>query len=326
MKRSVLILLVCTLVLSLASGAALAQSGRLLIWSAAAEEEAQALVEHFNSLYPDITVDIIRAGSGELMTRLMAEAPKPNGDIILGIAKEALDGVYDALEPYKAKHHDDIPANLRDSADVPAYYGFSMPLQAFMVNTDLLDPEDYPMTWASLADEKYKGEIILANPALSGSAYAQLYMMYDLYGFDFTVDVAKNAVFTASSTMVPESVARGEYAIGVTGEPNIAQHILAGSPVIAIYPEEGTGARFDGSAILKGGPNLENAKIFMDFLTSIDAYRTILETRSRRVVHPDLPGPGPLPGLSEIALRDYDAEEAAAIREDLTMRFSDAVF
>lgn len=326
MKRSMLILIVFTLVLSLASTAALAQSGRLLLWSAASEEEAQALVEQFNTMHPNITVDIIRAGSGELLTRLMAESPKPNGDILLGIAKEALDGVYDSLEPYKAKYHDDIPANVRDNAEIPAYYGYSMPLQAFMVNTDLLKPEDYPLSWASLADEKYKGEIILANPALSGSAYAQLYMMYDMYGFDFAVDVAKNAVFTASSTMVPEAVARGEYAIGVTGEPNIAQHILAGSPVIAIYPEEGTGARFDGSGILKGGPNLENAKLFMDFLTSEEAFRIILETRSRRVVHPNLPGPGPLPGLNDIVLRDYDAEEAAAIREDLTMRFSDAVF
>lgn len=326
MKRLVITTIVLALVLSLASVSTFAQSGRLSIWSAASEEEAQALVEQFRVLHPNISVDIIRAGSGELLTRLMAESPKPSGDILLGIAKESLDQVYDLLVNYKAQYHDDIPENLRDTAEVPKYYGFSMPLQAFMVNTNLLEPEDYPLSWADLADEKYRGEIILANPALSGSAYAQLYMMYDIYGFDFAVDVAKNAVFTASSTMVPESVARGEYAIGVTGEGNIAQHILDGSPVIAIYPQEGTGARFDGSGILLGGPNLENAKLFMDFLTSEDAYRIILETRSRRVVHPNLPGPGPLPALDEIVLRDYDAAEAAEIREELTMRFADTVF
>jgi len=54
--------------------------------------------------------------------------------------------------------------------------------------------------------------------------------------------------------MVPASVARGEYAIGVTGEPNVAQHIEQGDPVIAVYPEEGTGARFDASGIIKAGP------------------------------------------------------------------------
>lgn len=326
MRKPFVVLAITLLTLVLVGGAALAQTGSLAIWSAASEEEAQALVAEFKKLYPGIAVDLIRAGSGELLTRMQAEAPRPGGDIILGIAKESLDAVYDLLEPYKAANHDEIPENLRDSADVPRYYGYSMPLQAFMVNTDLLAPEDYPKTWKDLVDPKYKGEIILANPALSGSAYAQLFMMYELYGFDFCVEVGKNAIFTASSTMVPEAVARGEYAIGVTGEGNIALAINDGAPVIAIYPEDGTGARFDGSGILKGGPNPENAKLFMDFLTSLDAYRIIVETRQRRVVHPDAPGPGPLPPLSEVVLIDYDDAKAAEIREDLTMRFSDAVF
>ena len=207
MKRLVIITIVLALVLSLASVSTFAQSGRLSIWSAASEEEAQALVEQFRSC-TRTSPSISYGQAQELLTRLMAESPKPSGDILLGIAKESLDQVYDLLVNYKAQYHDDIPENLRDTAEVPKYYGFSMPLQAFMVNTNLLDPEDYPLSWADLADEKYRGEIILANPALSGSAYAQLYMMYDIYGFDFAVDVAKNAVFTASSTMVPESVAR----------------------------------------------------------------------------------------------------------------------
>ena len=63
----------------------------------------------------------------------------------------------------------------------------------------------------------------------------------------------------------------------------------------------------------------------MDYLTSEDAYRIIRETRDRRVVHPDFPGPGPLPSLNEITFFPYDAEEAAAIRDDLTTRFSDLI-
>ena len=165
MRKPFVVLAITLLTLVLVGGAALAQTGSLAIWSAASEEEAQALVAEFKKLYPGIAVDLIRAGSGELLTRMQAEAPRPGGDIILGIAKESLDAVYDLLEPYKAANHDEIPENLRDSADVPRYYGYSMPLQAFMVNTDLLAPEDYPKTWKDLADPKYKGEIILANRA-----------------------------------------------------------------------------------------------------------------------------------------------------------------
>lgn len=295
----------------------------LIVWSASAEDEAQALIARFNQLHPEIRVSVIRAGSGELLTRLNAEQPRPNGDVLLGIAKESFDTAYEYFRPYKTVNHDSIAPTVRDRGETPRYYGFSMPLQALMINTNLLKPEEYPTGWADLADPKYKGEIILANPALSGSAYAQLYMMYKLFGDDFLKLVARNAIFTASSTTVPESIARGEYAIGVTGENNIAKYISEGAPITYVYPIEGTGARFDASGIIVNGPNPRSAELFMDFLTSRDAYEIILNTRNRRVVIPELPGPQYLPALGEITLFDYDAVEAAEIREDLSSRFAD---
>lgn len=300
-----------------------ATASQLILWSAAAEDEAEALVKAFNTKHPEIKVSIIRAGSGELITRLNAEQPRPQGDILLAIAKETFDEHYNLFRPYKCANHDSIPPTVRDKAEVPRYYGFSMPLQAFMVNTKLLKPDQYPKKWIDLTNPKYKGEIILANPALSGSAYSQIYMMYKLYGEDALKKMAKNAVFVASSTAVPESVARGEYAIGVTGEANIAKYILEGAPVTYVYPEEGTGARFDASAIIANGPNPKAAELFMDFVTSPEAFKIILNTRQRRVVVDYLPGPGPLPSLDKIKLFDYDAVEAGALRDELTSKFSD---
>lgn len=324
MKKIRLILLViaiCFVVI----GIAVAQEGNLVVWVAASQEEGQNLVQAFNKHYPNINVDMIRAGSGELLTRLMAEQPNPNGDIIVGIAKEAFEGNIDLFTAYKTKNDSEIPDNLKDDAEVPKYYGFSMPLQAFMVNTTVLAPEDYPKTWKDLALPKYKGQIILANPALSGSAYSQAFQMYTLYGFDFIKEVVPNVTFVTSSSMVPESVARGEYAIGVTGEYNIATHIDEGSPVIAIYPEDGTGARFDATGIIANSPNLENAKLFMDFMTTKEAYEIVFNTSSRRTVHPGVPAPGALPPLLEIKLVEYDDVEAARIREELSIKVSDLI-
>jgi len=294
----------------------------MTLWSAAAEDEAEALVKAFNAHYPGIKVSTIRAGSGELITRLNAEQPRPQGDILLGIAKETYDGNYNLFRPYKSVNHAAIPENVRDKANPPKYYGFSMPLQAFIVNTKLLAANQYPQTWKDLADPKYRKKIIFANPALSGSAYAQIYMIWKLYGDTVLKAVAENGVFVASSTAVPESVARGEYEIGVTGEGNVADHIRRGDPVTYVYPKDGTGARFDASGIINNGPNPKAAELFMDFLTTKEAYNIILKTRSRRVVIPELPGPGPLPALSEIKLTDYDAEEAAKLRDGLIERFS----
>ncbi|HWP69388.1 MAG TPA: extracellular solute-binding protein, partial [Rectinemataceae bacterium] len=178
-------------------------------------------------------------------------------------------------------------------------------------------------SWTDLTNPKYKGEIVLANPALSGSAYAQIYMIYKLYGDDVLKKLAKNATFTASSTAGPESVARGEFAITATGEGNIASYIEKGAPVTFVYPKDGTGARFDASGIIANGPNPRSAELWMDFITSKDAYKLILSTRNRRVVVTDLPGPKYLPALGDIKLIPYDAIDAAKIREELNGKFSD---
>lgn len=319
MKKIITMLLVLVAVANFA----FAQTGSLVIWSAAAEDEARALVAKFNEKYSGVKVSVIRAGSGELLTRLNAEQPKPQGDILLGIAKESFDGAYDFFRAYKSVNHNYLSMDVKDNAAVPKYYGFSMPLQAFMINTKLMKPADYPQTWADLVDPKYKGEIVLTNPALSGSAYAQIYMIYKLYGLDMLKKLAKAATYTASSTVGPESVARGEYAITATGEGNIATYIEKGNPVTFVYPKDGTGARFDASGIIANGPNPKNAELWMDFITSKDAYKIILDVRNRRVVVTDLPGPKFLPALGDIKLIPYDAVEAAKIREDLTSKFSD---
>jgi iron(III) transport system substrate-binding protein len=295
---------------------------KLTIWSGASEDEAEALVKKFNEKHPGIAVSIIRAGSGELVNRLYSEQPKPDGDILLMVAKENMELAYDFLAPYKSANHAKIDVKVRDSADVPRFYGSSMPLQAIMVNTNLLKSSEYPKSWSDLIDPRFKGEIILANPALSGSAYAQVYMLYKLYGNEFLAKLAKNAVFTASSTAGPESVARGEYAITVTGESNIGKYIGEGSPVTYVYPSEGTGARFDATGIIANGPNPEAAKLFMDFITSLEAYEIIRSTRNRRVVTTELPGPENLPALSDIKLFPYDDLEAKNIKETLINDFS----
>lgn len=322
MKRITVLLLALMLLTTLGASA---QEGRLVVWSATSAELTEALIQAFNKQYPNIRVDMITAGSGQLITRLNAEQPRPSGDVLIGIAKETFDGNYHLFEPYATANHSSVPSNLRDQAETPRYYGFSMPLQAIIVNTMVLAEEDYPTSWRDLVDPKYKGRLVLANPALSGSAYSQIYQIYELHGWDVLKQLAPNAVFTASSSFVPEAVARGEYAVGVTGESNIADLIAKGAPVKAIYPSEGTGARFDASGIIKGGPNPENARLFMDFMTSKEAYEVIFRTDNRRTVHPDVPAPGSLPPLSEIPLVDYDAEKAAAMREQLTMDFVDLI-
>lgn len=299
------------------------ETGKLVIYSAASESEGDALVKAFNEVYPDINVTIIRSGSGDMVTRVKTEWPKPDGDVILLLAKENLDSIYDNLEPYKCANDANFAAENKDAGDPPRYYATSLPLQAIMYNTNMLTPETAPKSWKDLADPRFKGEIVLANPASSGSAYAQLYMMNKLYGMDeFVKGVVANTTYVASSTAGPDSVARGEYAVTVTGEFNIAKHIAAGDPVAYVMPEEGTGHRIEGSAILANCKNEMSARHFIDFMTSEKAMEIVRDVCFRRPALGTIAGPANLPELKDLKFFDYDATEAKNTKKALISQFN----
>jgi iron(III) transport system substrate-binding protein len=297
--------------------------GNLVLYNAGSPEIGNDLVRAFSATYPDIKTEVIRQGSGELITRIKGEAGKPQGDVILAVAKENLEVIRPLLQSYKV--HDDaaFPNDVKDTQE-NKFYGFSFNIQAFIVNTDLVPLSEAPKTWKDLGDQKWRGKVVLANPALSGSAYAQLFQMVHLYGWDFINKVRKVTTFVPKSTLVYTFVGRGEFAIGVTGEANVFGEINKGLPVAAVYPAEGTGLRFDASGIIKGGPNPDNAKIFMDWLTTKDAMSIISSApHFRRMARPDVPPPPGLKPSAEIKFFPYEAMKASKSRNDYLQKFGE---
>lgn len=299
--------------------AAQAQDGNLVVYNPAGKA-GELVVSAFKKKYPGISVSTIAAGVGQLFTRIKAEKANPRGDVILCASSEAYmanPGLFASYVSTQAKYFspDVIGPN-------HTYYGCSMPLQAFIVNTKLLKKADYPTTWKALGDAKYKNQIVLANPSLSGSAYAQLSEILQLYGWDVAKKVMTNARVVTSSESVYQDVARGESEIGVTGEANIKPLIDQGYPVAAVYPTDGTGLRFDATAIIKGGPDLKNAKLFLDFANSRPAAELIASTNRRSVRH-DVAAPKGLPPTADIKTFPYDAAKAAKTRKATLAKWDD---
>ena len=295
--------------------------GKLVIYSPATRATSDMIVEMFNEKHPDIQVDIVSAGTGELATRIRAERARPGGDIMLTGGTETMDSMLDLLLPYKNVND----AAFTDQFKHPEhyYYAFSLPLQVFIVNTSLVSEEEAPKTWAELGDPKWKGKMIWANPSVSGSAYAQLGIMLQMYGWDLVQDVINNASITSSSRISYQNVANGEYAIGMTGESNVFNLMEEGYPVIPIYPEDGTALRFDTVSIIKNGPNTENAKKFMDFMTSKEAMTRVAMEESRRMGRVDVDVKPGLKPTDQIKFMDYDEAAAAANKMEILEKFDD---
>jgi iron(III) transport system substrate-binding protein len=74
------------------------------------------------------------------------------------------------------------------------------------------------------------------------------------------------------------------------------------APVKIVYMNEGVISQTDGSAIIKGAKNLENAKKFIDFLSSKETQTMIATQLNRRSVRKDAPATDGLAPMASIKL------------------------
>ncbi len=205
------------------------------------------------------------------------------------------------------------------------YYGFSTNFQAFIVNTKMMPLDKAPKSWTDLAKPEYKGKILMANPAQSGSAYSQMHQILMLYGWDTMTKIVQNTTFVPSSKLAFQNVAKGEIAVGLTSEFNILVSKLEGNPVEAIYPSDGTALIIDANGLIKGGPNAENGRKFLDYISSAKAHGILVEVDKRRSARKDVAPPPGLADAATIKTFAYDTVGAAKDRNANLEKF-DRVF
>ncbi|MDZ5016664.1 extracellular solute-binding protein, partial [Clostridium perfringens] len=149
--------------------------------------------------------------------------------------------------------------------------------------------------YKDLLNPELKGKIAASDPATSSSSFAQLTNILLAMGGDYTSDAGWNYVKSLVANLhgkvangsgaVHKSVADGEFVVGLTYEDPSVSYVKNGGNVEVVYPEEGAVFLDPGSAIIKGAKNMDNAKLFMDFLTSKkaqDAFGTQLTIRPLR--------------------------------------------
>lgn len=290
-------------------GSQASAAGTVVVYSAISTKLMQAYVNAFQQANPDIKVQVISGGSGELLTRVKAERNRPLGDILLGPDADTFDSDLKLFEGYKSSE-----SGAFDAAAVQPdykYTGLSSNFQVFIVNTKMLPPGDIPRTWKDLANPKYKGKLLMANPAQSGSAFSQLHQIVALYGWDVMDAIINNATFVSSSKLAFQNIAKGEIPLGLTSEFNVLQSKSEGNPVEAVYPEDGSALIVDASAIIAGGPNPEAAKKFIDFINSKKAHQILVEIDGRRSARKDVAPPVGLADINAIKVVPYDTVSAA---------------
>ncbi len=276
-------LLACTSALALA-GQALAQKTTLLVYTALETDQLKAYQEGFNKVEPNIELKWVRDSTGVITAKLLAEKGNPQADVVMGVAASSL-ALLDKngmLQPYKPLNADALMSQYVDKKNPPAWFGMDVWGATVCFNTIEAGKRGIPKpeTWKDLTKPAYKGQIVMPNPASSGTGFFDVTAWLTLWGDDngkgggwkYMDALHENiAMYTHSGSKPCVMAGNGEFVVGISFEYRANTIKAKGGPIDLVFPKEGLGWDLEAFAIHKGTKNLDAAKKLADWASSKDA-------------------------------------------------------
>lgn len=272
-----------------------------------------------------ITVEIIRSGTSEAVKRISGNEAI---DVLWGGSVLTVSSYDDSFAEYTTVNYEDFSEEFRDMpegvtcfTDVPS---------VLIVNTDLcgdISIEGYE----DLLDPRLKGRIAFASPEKSSSSFEHLVnMLYAMgggnpeNGWDYAQKLADQigGNLLEGSSQVYNGVASGKFIVGLTFEEAAITQMKAGRHVKIVYMKEGVVFTPDGLYISKKAKNPENARKFVDFMTSKDTQRYISADLGRRSVLEDVEESPLVTPKEDINVITVDSDTVTSCKDEWTLRFA----
>lgn len=311
---------------------------KLVLYCSVQIEWCNLMVEAFQK-ETGIKVSMTRKSSGETMAQIKAESRNPKGDIWWGgtgdphlqAAEEGLTQKYTSKNFSQLHDWAQRQAKTANNKTVGIYAG----ALGFGYNDKLLKEKGLPAPkcWQDLTKPIYKGEVQMANPNSSGTAYTTLATIIQVFGekkgFDFMKGLHRNInQYTKSGSAPIKAAARGETTIGITFQHDMVTQVIKGFPIKVVSPCEGTGYEIGSMSMIKGARNQSSAKKFYDFALTKKIQERGKEAKAYQVPSNSTAQPPPeAPDLASIKLIDYDFKKygSSAERKRLLKKWDDDV-
>lgn len=315
-RRSAVFAFAAGILAAVLPGAARAQ-GNLTVYCSVQEEWCRPMMAAFERA-TGVRVAMTRKSSGETLTQIRAEASNPRGDVWWGgtgdphmqAGQENLTEEYRSprlpeLQPWAVRQAEQ--ANFRTVGIYAGALGYSY-------NTRELERRRIaaPRCWSDLAKPEFRGEVQVADPNTSGTAYTMLATLVQVMGeepaFTYLRALHRNVnQYTRSGAAPARAAATGETLVGITFLHDAVTQKIAGAPVNIVAPCEGTGYEIGSMSIIRGARNMENARRFYDWALSPEA-QAIAGTANSFQLPSNRASPIPpqAPRFEDVRLIDYD--------------------
>lgn len=263
---------------------------KLTVYAGINEEPALGITKQFEK-ETGIKTSMIRMSGGELLARIKAEKSNPKASIWFGGPAESYiqakaEGL---LDTYISPNVKDIPENFRDKEGY--WTGFQTGVLGFFTNSKLLKEKglEAPKTWDDLLKPEYKGQIVVANPASSGTAFTFIATIIQAKGQTAAMEYLKKLdgqikQYPKTGAAPSQMVGMGETMIGIGYLHEGITQQEAGYKDIAISaPEDGTGYMVDSVALIKDGPDKEAAQKFVDWILTKEVENTFINYKEYQI-------------------------------------------
>ncbi len=333
MKRLKIFMLVCLMVFLGLSGQSIAKVTDVLhMYTALDPNEAKIYIEAFTK-DTKINVEWVRMSAGEVLTRLKAESKNPQVSFWFGgPSSEFIAGKKEGLLiPYKSPVGATfLKGNLKDPQDY--WTGFYFGAIGFGNNTSWFEKNKLPLptSWQDLLKPEFKGNISIAYPYTSGTAFTTLATLVQIMGEDKAFDYWKKLDanihhYNTSGSACVTQAGLGEIAIGIAFSHDIlAKGTSKGYPIKGTFPSEGTGYEIGGLGLIKGGAEPELAKKFIDWTLSKRA-QELMKVWFRIPLNPQAEIAAGATKATDVKLINYDDEWAGNNNKRLIEKWRQAI-
>ncbi|NBF10020.1 extracellular solute-binding protein [Pseudomonas sp. Fl4BN1] len=303
---------------------ALASERQAVLYTTNNDSAVQAVLDSAGQLATPLKIGVVTGSSAALLKRIDAEGAATKADVFWSSQPNTL-GAFTALyEPYRSPQSSAIDPQWHQPQQL--WSASNIQVVVLMVNHKQLKGQPEPGTWRDLLDPAWKGRIIVGDPGATSTAYTVLWGLRQLLGAEDFKALAANLVVSRNSSAVLNSVAQGEYSIGLTFEGNAYAYVAGGQKEIRlIYPADGTFVTQEALTLVKNGPNPEAGRRLVDLLLARDTQIALLEQAYRRPSRSDIDVSAhvALPNLAQIKVFNVDEEQAVREREAFLEHWKD---
>ena len=265
-----------------------------------------------------IKVAMTLKGSGESFAQIAAERANPKLDLWFGGTGDPhLQAAEQGLtDEYRSPRLADLHPWAQRQAEQSKYrtVGLYLGILGIGYNTEFFAKRKLapPACWRDLVKPEYKGEVQLANPNASGTAYTAIASLVQVMGeedaYKYLKALHANVNQYPRSGVAPiKAAARGETGASISFIHDVVTEAQAGFPVKAVAPCEGTGYEIGSMSIVKGARNLDNARKFYDWVLTPKAQALAAQAKQFQLPSNVAAPVSPLsPKTADVKLINYD--------------------